>query len=97
MNNLTPMKAVKAECRDCLGDYKIECLSEICYLNAGPYMQRIKRHCAHCSPNWNVDNCAVEDCYLYPFRYGKNPNRIKAGKKRGTDHMRGWRYGNDRV
>ena len=84
---ITPKQSVIEECRGCLGNYQIDCLSDICYLGKDlRYMNRIKEHCAHCSPNWNVDNCEIFDCPLYPFRSGKNPNRVAGGKRRLGQH-----------
>ena len=89
---LTPKQSVVAECRDCLGDYQIDCLSDICYLAQNlRYMDRIRSHCAHCSPNWNVYSCEMGECYLFPFRLGKNPNRVAAGKRK-SDSIKEYQY-----
>ena len=39
----------------------------------------IRKHCLDCccGSAKEVKLCAVTDCYLYPFRFGKNPYRAK--------------------
>ena len=39
----------------------------------------IKKRCKDCMPHKNVINCKFNDCELYPFRLGKNPNRKGLG------------------
>lgn len=89
---LTPMKAVQSECRDCAGN--IECLSELCYLNKGnhgkmSYVRRIRYHCENCAIGFE---CEVFDCPLHPYRLGKNPARILAGRRRGASHLKEYSY-----
>lgn len=40
-------------------------------------VKAIKRHCLDCSggSKKEVRECIIQDCPLYPFRLGKNPNR----------------------
>lgn len=40
-------------------------------------VKAIKRHCLDCSGSSKkeVRECIIQDCPLYPFRMGKNPNR----------------------
>lgn len=42
-------------------------------------VKAIRKHCLECSSESprEVELCAVTDCYLYPFRFGKNPYRAK--------------------
>lgn len=47
---LTPLKAIRAKCLDCMCDQLAE-----------------------------VRQCPCEDCPLYPFRMGHNPNRKGVG------------------
>lgn len=84
---LTPKRAIRVNCQECMGDIRGEniCLSELCPLHPSKgigltYLQMIKAHCAKCSPDMNTDNCDIEECPLFPFRYGKNPRRQEVGK-----------------
>jgi hypothetical protein len=40
-------------------------------------VKAIKKHCLDCSggSKKEVRECIIQDCPLYPFRFGKNPNR----------------------
>lgn len=40
-------------------------------------VKAIKKHCLDCSGGFKkeVRECIIQDCPLYPFRLGKNPNR----------------------
>lgn len=40
-------------------------------------IKAIKIHCKDCSggSTFEVKNCIIIDCVLWPFRLGKNPNR----------------------
>ena len=40
-------------------------------------LKAIKKHCLECSgyEKKEVRGCAIEDCVLFPFRQGSNPNR----------------------
>lgn len=40
-------------------------------------VKAIKKHCLDCSggSKKEVRECIIQDCPLYPFRLGKNPNR----------------------
>jgi hypothetical protein len=44
-------------------------------------LKAIRNHCLDCSDNsaHEVKLCLVEQCNLYPFRFGKNPNRAGLG------------------
>jgi hypothetical protein len=49
-------------------------------------VKAIKKHCLDCSGNSKkeVRECIIQDCPLYPFRLGKNPNRKLKGKSVST-------------
>ena len=49
---LSPLKAIRLKCLDCM-----------------------------CGNAAEVRRCPCEDCTLYPFRFGKNPNREGIGSK----------------
>lgn len=38
-------------------------------------LRAIRKHCLDCSAGSSneVRNCVIEDCALYPFRYGRRP------------------------
>jgi len=40
-------------------------------------VKAIKKHCLDCSGGSKKEmrECIIQDCPLYPFRIGKNPNR----------------------
>ena len=40
-------------------------------------LRAIRQHCLECSCGsaYEVKNCVIHDCELYPFRMGHNPNR----------------------
>ena len=42
-------------------------------------VKAIRKKCLECSvgSNEEVAKCPVEDCYLWPFRFGKNPYRTR--------------------
>ena len=52
---MTPLKAIRAKCLDCMCDQPKE-----------------------------VRLCPSTDCPLYPFRMGKNPNRVGISNKKDT-------------
>ena len=53
---MTPVKAIRAKCIDCM-----------------------------CGQIYEVTKCPCEDCSLWPFRMGKNPNcKRKKGDVAGT-------------
>ena len=56
MKVLTPVKAIRAKCLDCM-----------------------------CGQANEVKICPIEDCSLYPYRFGTNPN---IGKRELTDEQR---------
>ncbi|OHB35069.1 MAG: hypothetical protein A2Y08_02740 [Planctomycetes bacterium GWA2_40_7] len=86
--NITPSKAIKLECKGCMGSMKsFKCDSQICKLNNKSLspLKRIKAHCLDCvETRQEVKDCTgkllFEDrvCYLHPYRLGKNPK--SAGK-----------------
>lgn len=39
--------------------------------------------CSHWQPK-EIRQCPSTKCPLYPYRFGKNPNRVGAGRKRGV-------------
>jgi len=46
-------------------------------------LKSIRKHCLECtcgSMN-EVKKCIITDCPLFPFRFGKNPNRKGIGNK----------------
>lgn len=84
MNALaTPTKAIKAECKECLGGRNgRRCESKICKLNDKSLskLKRIKSHCMDCvETRQEVKNCSGKLlyeprlCYLHPYRLGHNP------------------------
>ena len=83
---MTPSKAIKLECRWCMGSVKSStCDSQICKLNNKSLtpLKRIKSHCLDCvESRKEIKDCTgkllFEDrlCYLHPYRLGKNP-RLK--------------------
>lgn len=46
-------------------------------------VKAIRKHCLECSCNsvHEVKNCIIPDCPLYPYRFGKNPQRKGIGGK----------------
>ena len=51
-------------------------------------VKAIRAKCLDCSC-WQpkeVRFCPVEDCPLYPYRFGKNPRRSRKDYKRGIFH-----------
>ena len=100
----TPRTAILAECKSCMNGQNLECLSDLCYLNPLKYhgmshMERIKYHCGGakaggrkdigcCAPDGDVNECEVEDCPLFPYRFGVNPRRSEAAKKRDFSHLK---------
>ena len=40
-------------------------------------LKAIRQHCLECccGSAYEVKNCVIHDCELYPFRLGNNPNR----------------------
>lgn len=47
-------------------------------------IKAIRKHCLECSSGspGEVKDCIINDCPLYPFRLGKNPNRKGIGNKK---------------
>lgn len=91
---MTPAKAIKLECRSCMGGAKsFKCDSQICKLNDRDLspLKRIKLHCLDCLENKReVRNCSgklfFEDrlCFLHPYRLGHNPKRKGIGNRLGN-------------
>ncbi|MCU0666909.1 MAG: hypothetical protein MUF05_07440 [Candidatus Omnitrophica bacterium] len=48
-------------------------------------VKAIRAKCLDCSAGQpsEIRNCLIEDCPLYFYRFGKNPNRVGIGKKIG--------------
>lgn len=48
-------------------------------------IKAIRAKCLECSGNQpsEVRNCLITECPLYPFRMGKNPNRVGIGNLKG--------------
>jgi hypothetical protein len=48
-------------------------------------LKAIRAWCLDCSGRqWSeVKKCVIPDCPLYPYRFGKNPNRSGIGPKNG--------------
>jgi len=92
--NITPSKAIKLECKSCMGGVKsARCGSQICKLNnkSLSHLKRIKAHCLDCvETRQEVKDCTgkllFEDrlCYLHPYRHGHNPKRKGIGNRLGN-------------
>lgn len=43
-------------------------------------LKAIRQHCLECSCGsaYEVKNCVIHDCNLYPFRLGSNPFRTRS-------------------
>jgi len=85
----SPLKAIRLHCLDCCLNQPQEvrlCGAGSCSsqpLRMGKRVEGIrplsviKEHCKECGGyEENPKNCQVTDCKLYPFRTGRNPNRI---------------------
>lgn len=89
---MTPAKAIKLECRWCMGIARsFSCDSQICKLNDKSLspLKRIKAHCLDCvETRQEVKECIgkllFEDrlCYLHPYRMGTNPKRKGIGNQK---------------
>lgn len=46
-------------------------------------VKAIRKHCLGCSNDSvkEVKECIIKECPLYPYRLGKNPNRLGVGNK----------------
>ena len=51
-------------------------------------VKAIKKHCLECSGNSKKElrECVINNCPLYPYRMGKNPNR-KGIKNNGSSNV----------
>lgn len=85
---MTPSKAIKLECRFCMGNVRKSCESKVCNLNnkSLSLLKRIKSHCLDCvETKSEVKHCTgkllfVERlCYLHLYRDGHNPKRKGIG------------------
>ena len=92
--NMTPSKAIKLECKWCMGSMKsFKCDSQICKLNDRTlsHLKRIKLHCLDCvETRQEIKDCTgkllFEDrlCYLHSYRLGHNPKRKGIGNRLGN-------------
>lgn len=88
MITLSPSRAIKVRCKDCLIDSSTNiCLS--CQLNSTyKNLYKIKHYCKdYCLNGYSMDHCNSIDCSLYSFRNGHNPNRSGIGGY-NTQNMR---------
>lgn len=85
---MTPAKAIKLECRYCMGNLRKPCESKICPLNNKSLsrLKRIKAHCLGCVEKQSeVRTCSGKLlheerlCYLHEYRRGHNPKRKGIG------------------
>ncbi|HHT9137236.1 MAG TPA: hypothetical protein ACFYEK_08355 [Candidatus Wunengus sp. YC60] len=85
----TPQKAIKLECKCCMGMAKsFSCDSKLCKLNGKSFspLRRIKAHCLDCVETRQevkdyTGKLFSEDrlCNLHPYRFGHNPKRKGMG------------------
>ncbi len=49
-------------------------------------LKAIRAKCLDCSGSQpsQVRNCDISECPLYPYRFGKNPNRVGIGNSKGV-------------
>ena len=85
---MSPLQAVKKYCVWCCNDQPKEvnlCQDFKCSLNkknlTKKVLKAIRLRCIDCQPDSKkaVLNCTGNDCFLYIFRLGKNPNRAGIG------------------
>jgi hypothetical protein len=50
-------------------------------------IKSIKKYCLECSAGSKkeVRLCVIPDCPLFPYRFGKNPNRKKASQLKESE------------
>lgn len=103
---MTPKKAIHNECCWCMNTQRFNgCSSDVCKLNyiSMTYVQRIKANCLTCCPEqsiFGVQGCDGKIsnfnqgriCPLHPFRLGKNPSRVAAGKMALTDKLASFQF-----
>ena len=92
--NITPSKAIKLECKWCMGGVKsVRCGSQICKFNnkSLSHLKRIKAHCLDCvETRQEIKDCTGKLlsenrlCYLHPYRLGHNPKRKGIGNRLGN-------------
>ena len=106
---MTPGKAIRKHCVECVGSvYQTEgCKGDElldgtkCHFSkfrngtGKPSVKIIRKFCLHCMGGSRraVLECRVESCFLFPFRFGKNPNCVlseAAGKSRAQTHSLGF-------
>lgn len=99
MDNRNPSGAIRLKCLNCCLDSSHEvklCSCEnICVLHpfrtgkaikGASKLKAIRQYCLGCGEGTHkaVQKCQFTDCPLYPYRFGKNPNR----KRNLTDEER---------
>ena len=91
MKELTPGKAILAECLYCKGGSRFTCNSQICKLGQpGPSLKRIREYCIDCvESKHEVSTCTGKilssksgRCPMREYRFGTNPKRKGIGGKR---------------
>ena len=97
----SPLKAIRKHCLDCCLGQSIEvklCGATGCPVHplrhgkkveAVNVLKTIRAKCAECSGDEQAKNCTVEDCNLWPFRTGHNPNRKGLGGN--TEALNAWK------
>jgi hypothetical protein len=88
--HLSPLQAIRATCKDCIGSaadirdcegdklYDDPCLFYPFRLGKGrPSVRLIRKYCQYCMGGslHAVKNCVSKHCPLLPYRMGKNPAR----------------------
>lgn len=88
---LSPGEVVRAYCRDCVGSERFnddirDCTESECafhpYRNGRRVSVKVhRRFCLQCANGSHdyVANCPTRSCPVWPYRMGKNPNRIGKG------------------
>ena len=89
MSEITPAKAIRLECKHCMGiegkRISVNCMSQVCKLldrTIKSPLRRIRAHCLDCVENYaEVTKCTGKYlyendlCHLHQFRFGHNPAR----------------------
>jgi hypothetical protein len=88
---LSPGKTVRAVCRGCIGAERFNdeiknCSDSDCAFHLYRNGQRVsvkilRRYCLQCTNGSRayIQNCPTYCCPVWPYRMGKNPNRIGKG------------------
>jgi hypothetical protein len=75
---ITPKKAIKLRCKDCLFDDSLKELCKNCELNNNllTNLKKIRKYCLWCCNGQKneVELCPSLECSLYQYRFGKNTN-----------------------